>query len=75
MPRYFFDIQNGDRSLRDGYGMDCPDVSQAIAEASLIIEQLAEQAQAEGRRGTIAVTLRTVTDACLYEISTSVISD
>lgn len=75
MPRYFFDIQESGRSLRDGYGMDCPNVTQAIAEASFIIELLAEEAQAAGRKGTIAVTLRTGADACLYEISTSVISD
>lgn len=71
MPRYFFDVYDRGRRLRDDIGMDLSDEGSAIHEASLIIWQLLENARAEDRPGPVKVGIRTATGACLYETSTS----
>lgn len=71
MARYFFDIADRGRGVRDRLGMELADEAHAIHEAAMIIEQLVDEAQAEGRPGTIVVGIRDGSDACLYEASTS----
>jgi hypothetical protein len=71
MPRYFFDVRDRGRRLRDTTGMEVADDAHAIHEASLIIWQLLAKARAEGRLGPVSVAVRTETGACLYEASTS----
>ena len=55
--------------------MELPDEAHAIHEASMIIEQLAEDALAGGRPGTVLVGIRSQTGACLYEASPSLAGD
>lgn len=75
MARYFFDVRDRGRSVRDMFGMELGDEAQAIHETSLLIEHLSEVAQAEGRPGTISVFIRSDRNICLYEASTSLAGD
>ena len=75
MIRYFFDVHNGERLVRDTNGMDLKDEAHAIHEASLIIEQLAEDAHWNKRRSTILVSIRSEDGASLYDASTSFAED
>ena len=71
LPRYFFDVRDRGRRLRDATGLDLADDAHAICEASNIICQLLETASAEGRPGPVSVSVRSEAGACLYEASTS----
>ena len=71
MPRYFFDVRDRGRRLRDTTGMEVPDDANAIHEASLIIWQLLATARAEGRPGAVSVSVRAETGGCVYETSAS----
>lgn len=75
MARYFFDVRDRGRTVRDAFGMDLHDEAQAIHETSLLIEHLSEIAQVEGRLGTISVFIRSDRNICLYEASTSLAGD
>ncbi|RYB07112.1 DUF6894 family protein [Lichenibacterium ramalinae] len=75
MARYFFDVRDRGRRIRDDAGMDLSDDAQAIHEATLVISQLLADAAAEGRVGSISVEIRSETGACLYEASTSLASE
>jgi hypothetical protein len=70
MPRYFFDVRDRGRRLRDAIGLELADDAHAICEASHIINQLIQTASAEGRPGAVSVSIRSESDACLYETST-----
>ena len=67
MPRYFFDVRERGRRLRDTSGMDLDGVAQAIREATVIVEQMS----AAARPGTVSVSVRDEGAACLYEASIS----
>jgi hypothetical protein len=45
MPRFFFDVKNGHR-LVDPAGLDCRDAEQAMAQAGVIADQIAEDSPA-----------------------------
>lgn len=69
MPRYYFDVQAGERSVRDVAGMDLSDDLQAIREANLILEQLAEDALARCQAGMLSVDIYSETGVGLYQTS------
>ena len=71
MTRYFFDIRERGRRVRDTIGVELDDDALAIHEATLIIWQLFADASAEDRVGTVSISIRTENGACLYEASTS----
>ena len=75
MVRYFFDVETPDRSVRDAVGMALSDEDLAIAEANMIVLQVLEDALADGRPGCVTVRIRTDQGACLYESSTSPVSE
>ncbi len=75
MPRYFFDVRDRGRRVCDEIGVNLQDEANAICEASQIIWQLLQQAQAERRPGAVSVSIRTETGAWLYETSTCVSGD
>ena len=75
MSRYFFDVNNGDRLVSDRTGMDLKDEAHAIHEATLIIDQLTQDADWNKRRSTILVSIRNEDGASLYDASTSFVED
>lgn len=71
MARYFFDVRDRERRVRDTAGIELGDDALAIREATLIVWQLLSDAAAEDRVGSVSISIRTETGACLYEASTS----
>jgi hypothetical protein len=49
MPRFFFDVKNGHR-LIDPAGLDCRDADQAMTQAGVIADQIAEDSPASSSR-------------------------
>ena len=54
MPRYFFDIRDGEELIPDEEGMDLPDLEAAFREA---VRSLADISQ-KGRSGQMAIVAR-----------------
>ncbi|MGI3899188.1 MAG: DUF6894 family protein [Janthinobacterium lividum] len=71
MPRYLFDIRGSSSTVHDLFGMELLDEAQAIREASIILEQIVQDAgTVEGPR-VMVVSIRCETGPCFYEVSTS----
>jgi hypothetical protein len=70
MPRYFFDVRDRGRRIRDAIGLELTDDAHAICEASHIIFQLLETASVDGRPGFVSVSIRIESGASFYEAST-----
>jgi hypothetical protein len=49
MPRYFFDVKNGHR-LIDPSGLECRDTAEAMAQATVIARQIADDAPPASQR-------------------------
>lgn len=75
MRRYFFDVDDRGRRVRDALGFALLDAHRAMQEANIIVYQLAHAAKSEARKGTVMVTVRDDRGACIYESSTSVACD
>ena len=58
MPRYFFDIDDCKRCVRDQVGMELPNDDNAMQEASTLLQTLADVRRFEGRLGTTMVKVR-----------------
>lgn len=58
MTRYFFDVDDGRRRVRDEVGVELIDLQVARMEAARLLQTLAELRRIEGRSGTTYVTVR-----------------
>lgn len=59
MPRYFFDLSNGDGLTRDEMGMTLPtDRDRLLKEVSRILTDVAREELPEGPNGGISVSVR-----------------
>jgi hypothetical protein len=52
MPLYFFDIQDGDRRVRDNEGTELPDVQAAMNETQAALADTAKDKLPDGDAGT-----------------------
>ncbi len=75
MRRYFFDVDDRGRRVRDEVGFDLADEGRAMREANLLTYSLVEAAKLEPRSGTILVRVRDERGSCLYEASMSLAED
>lgn len=75
MGRYFYDIYDRGRRVHDDLGIALDTVAAAINEASMVVDNLADEARFDARSGLILVSMRDETGQCLYEASASLASD
>ena len=75
MARYFYDVYDRGRRVRDDIGMALDSVAAAINEASTVIDNLADAARFDVRSGLILVSVRDEAGQCRYEASASLVSD
>ncbi len=68
MPRYFFDIRDGDETITDDVGAECADVGAARGEAlRALAEMLKDFASANDEARAFAVTVRDIGGTRLLE--------
>ena len=58
MPRYFFDTDDGDQSLRDEDGLDLPHVEAAREAALDVLPDMARDKMPDGDRRTFVASVR-----------------
>lgn len=58
MPRYYFDVDDGERFIRDDEGTDCRDVMAARAEAIAVLPDVVRWVLPDGDRRTIVSWVR-----------------
>jgi hypothetical protein len=58
MPRYFFDLHNGDGPLRDEAGLELSDRAEVARETSRILLDIARDEMPATDRAMISVTVR-----------------
>jgi hypothetical protein len=58
MPLYFFDIQDGDRRVRDNEGTELPDVQAAMNETQAALADTAKDKLPDGDRRDFIITVR-----------------
>ena len=75
MARYFYDIYDRGRRVRDDTGIALDGVAAAINEASSVLDNLADAARFDARSGLILVSIRDDAGQCLYEASASLVAD
>lgn len=75
MSRYFYDVYDRGRRVRDDLGMSHDTVAAAINEATMVIDNLADEARFDPTPGLILVSLRDERGFCLYEASASLASE
>jgi hypothetical protein len=70
LERFFFDVDDGKRQVRDAIGKDLLDRGAAVLEAGVLLRSLAVIRTLEGRPGTTLVTVRDAQGATVYAAST-----
>ena len=58
MPRYFFDVDDGDRKVRDEVGMELIGDDSAMHEGLRLLQTLADLRQSEKRPGSAYMKIR-----------------
>ncbi|CAO4183417.1 DUF6894 domain-containing protein [Methylorubrum aminovorans] len=71
MPRYFFDIDDGVRDLRDDEGVILDDREHARKEAIATLAQLANDMLRDGNNHTFKANVRDETGKRIYEAALS----
>jgi hypothetical protein len=66
MPRYFIDTDDDDLAIRDGEGMDFPDLQAARDAAHQALPAMAKQKMPDGERRHFTVSVRDDTGNVLY---------
>ncbi len=72
MPRYFFDVDDGQRQVRDEIGMELANGLIARTEAATLLHTLADIRHIERRPGTTIVRVRDARGEEVYEGSVEV---
>ena len=58
VPRFYFDIRDGDQFIRDEYGLDYPNIETARDSATIALAEMAKEALPRAERHHIAVEVR-----------------
>ena len=58
MPRFYFDVRNGDRFTQDRDGLDLPDLREARKDASQALAEMVKDAMPDGDHRTMAIEVR-----------------
>jgi hypothetical protein len=66
MPRYFFDVINGEGPMRDDEGVDLPDQDAVRREVAMIVTGLARDEVPKEQAVKIVVNVRDETDAKVF---------
>ena len=71
MPRYFFDIDEGEHHLRDDEGWECPGLQEACAAAVRTLPDIARDGVLDGGRQDFVATVRDAGDRMLLRVTLS----
>ena len=71
MPRYFFDIDDGERHLRDDEGWEYPGLQEACAAAIRTLPDIARDGVLAGDRQDIVATVRDAGNQMLLRVTLS----
>jgi hypothetical protein len=66
MPRYFFDIDDGDRRSRDTEGTDLPDREAVRREATGLLPDIASEELPDGNHRTFVCSVRDAADKVIF---------
>jgi len=55
VPRFYFDIRDGDQFIRDEYGLDYPNIETARDSATIALAEMAKEALPRAERHHIAI--------------------
>jgi hypothetical protein len=69
MPRFFFDIDDGDRTYRDDEGLDFPNAEAARDNAVSALPDIARDAMPDGERRDFLVTMRDESGTPIFRAS------
>jgi hypothetical protein len=58
MPRFFFDVREGNSLTSDDEGLDFPDIEQAHREANRALADMAKEAIRDGQLSELAIEIR-----------------
>ena len=61
--RFYFDIENGEETIRDAQGVEAADVAEALAEARSVIDEMAGELEVAGPAGAWTLVVRDATGA------------
>ncbi|WCS24388.1 hypothetical protein LOK46_25155 [Methylobacterium sp. NMS14P] len=61
--RFYFDIENGEETIRDTQGVEAEDLAEALAEARSVIDEMAGELEAAGPDGASTLVVRDATGA------------
>ena len=72
MPRYFFDIDDGERHVRDDGGWECSGLQEACAVAVRTLPDIARDVAFDGGRQDLVATVRDAGDQTLFRVTLSI---
>ncbi|MEE7439157.1 DUF6894 family protein [Methylobacterium oryzae] len=61
--RFYFDIENGEETIRDAQGVEAADVAEALAEARSVIDEMAGELEVAGPAGAWTLVVRDASGA------------
>jgi hypothetical protein len=56
--RFYFDVENGQDTIRDEEGVEAASLDEALAEARSVIDEMADEVQAADPSGTWTLVVR-----------------
>ncbi len=75
MPRFFFDLDDGDRLFRDGKGCDLHDLCVAREEAIAVLPDIVRAMVTGGDRKTLTSSIRDDAGKIVFGVKISVVGD
>ena len=75
MPRYFFDIDDGESQFRDEDGMEMPHLEAARDEAVRVLPDVAREVLPDGDRRTFASVVRNETGDVVFRATLSLVAE
>lgn len=75
MPRFFFDLNDGEREIRDGQGVALPDLQAARDAAISILPDLAREELPDGDRRVFVCKLRDENGTVLFIATLSLVAE
>lgn len=75
MPRYFFDIDDGENQFRDDDGMEMPHLEAAGAEAVRVLPDVAREVLPDGDRRAFVSVVRDETGDVVFRATLSLVAE
>lgn len=75
MPRYFFDVQDGEGAFVDETGIELPDMEAAIREARRALADMVRDTLREPMRDTLSIAIRGAEGPVMLSVTLTTASD